>query len=755
MPGIEEQSLQGSTTRNQWLDTLSAVLTGIIIGLVILITAISYGALIFSGPLGNYRAQGISIAIISTIISGIIFTAYSGARRILPVPDDDTLPILALALSLIAGAVTATGADSSSVFLTAVAAITLTTLACGIFFLLIGNFKLGRVVQYMPYSVIGGYFAGAGWLLLLGAIKVLLNVEIETFLDTAAAFTRENLSKLGFCLVVSLSIYGLGFRFPKGVAIPLAMLLTTLAFFALGLLAGRGPNQLLAEDWLIGPFAAGGGNLSATLALEALSGAHWQSIFSNSGSLLTIVVLSAISVLLTINGIDLLEENELDINHELKVAGRSCVLNGLFGGLISFHSFSVATLFNQLNAPATRVVNFSAIVLCVVGLLYGLSTIQYVPRPIIAGLLLYMAFAFLKEWLYEAWNKFPRYEYLVIPLILVSIISFGLIEGVAMGLVASIIIFVFKYSEVEVTRYSCSGKDLSSNVERGPTEERLLQEHGDSIYIVRLQGYLFFGTASRLYSNLVKRVNQDAPAVEAPLGYAIYDCSQISGVDSSAALSFIKMAKLASTRPFFFILANLRDEYRERLEQAGFSEDINEQVRFFASMDHAIEWCENRLLLEYRRDTGLSSGEGEGTILVQLSAIFPEQDLSDFLSYFSRQEVSAGYELCRQGGLSDEIYFIDAGECSVFIEAESGERHRIRRTTVGSVFGELGFYLGTPRTATVVADTDSEILTMDAKSLKRMEKDRPDLASIFHQWMVRVVTRRLLNTTRTLSAVIQ
>ena len=749
----EDASPAAPTTENQWLDSLSAILIGVIIGLVVLITAISYGALIFSGPLGAFRAQGISLAIISTIISGIIFTIYSGARRVLPVPDDDTLPILALALSIIATSVSANALEPENIFFTTVAAIIVTTVSCGVFFLLIGGFKLGGVVQYLPYSVIGGYFAGAGWLLLLGAMKVLFNIELESLLDIGTVYNPDGLRKFGFCLAVALSIYAFGFRFPKGVAIPLAMLITTLIFFTLALLAGLGPKELLAQNWLIGPFHIEEGGFSLHLALDALSGANWQSVFSNSGSLLTIVVLSAISVLLTVNGIDLLEEKELDINQELKVAGSSNILNSFFGGLISFHSFSIATLFNQLNAPASKIVNLSAILLCIAGMLYGLSTIQYFPRPVIAGLLFYMGFAFIREWLYDARNKFPRYEYLVIPLIFVSIISFGLIEGVAVGLIASVIIFVFKYSSVDVSRYNCSGKELSSNVERGPEEEKILQEHGGSIYISRLQGYLFFGTASRLYSKLVERSDRSDDAT--PIQYAVYDYSQVTGVDSSAALSFIKMAKLASTRSFYFILAGLQEEYIQRLAQAGFTDDISDNVRFFDSVDHAVEWCENKLLATHHIDGDSDTPAHRETILAQLSAIFPNENLSDFLSYFSSREVSAGYVLCQQGGMSDEIYFIDAGECSVFIEAESGERHRIRRTTVGSVFGELGFYLGTPRTATVIADTDSKILTMDARSLKRMEQDRPDLASLFHQWMVRVVIRRLLNTTRTLRAVIQ
>ncbi len=745
--------LSTTSGRAQWLEHFSAVIIGAVIGLVILITAISYGALIFSGPLGAFRAQGISLAIISTIVSGIIFTIYSGAERSLPVPDDDTLPILALALSLIAASVGANSIDPDDVFFTTVAAITITTACCGIFFLLIGSFKLGGVVQYLPYSVIGGYFAGAGWLLLLGSMKVLLNIELDTLENVSTIYNKENLIKIGACLLVALTITILGLRFPKGVAIPIAMLINIVLFFVVARLTGFEPNELLHADWLIGPFSTSDETLSATIALEAVSGAHWQSVLSDSDSILTIIVLSAVSVLLTINGIDLLEEKELDINHELKVAGGANCLNSLFGGLISFHSFSIATLYHQLKSPKSRAVNITAILVCVAGLAFGLSTIQYFPRPVISGLLLYMGVAFMKEWLYEARDRFPLYEYLVIPLIFIFIILFGLIHGVAVGLIASVIIFVIKYSAIDIARYTCSGKLLSSNVERGPAEEAILQEKGDSLYISRLQGYLFFGTASRLYSSLVQRSTENDS--QAPVRYAVYDCTQVTGLDSSAALSFIKMGKLASTRSFFFILAGLNDEYIQRLAKAGFEEDRQNNVYFLASMDHAVEWGENHLLSEHQGNLQPSVPKVNDTIIAQLSEIFPGENLNIFLSYFSSQDVSAGHTLCQQGGLSDEIFFIDCGEVSVFIETDGGERHRIRRTTVGAVFGELGFYLGTPRTATVIADTDSRILTMNAGSLKKMERDCPDLSIIFHQWMVRIVTRRLLNTTRTLNAVIQ
>ena len=53
------------------------------------------------------------------------------------------------------------------------------TLLTGITFLVLGTFRLGNLVRFVPYPVVGGFLAGTGWLLLKGGIGVASSIELH------------------------------------------------------------------------------------------------------------------------------------------------------------------------------------------------------------------------------------------------------------------------------------------------------------------------------------------------------------------------------------------------------------------------------------------------------------------------------------------------------------------------------------------------------------------------------------------------
>jgi SulP family sulfate permease len=70
------------------------------------------------------------------------------------------------------------------------------------------------------------------------------------------------------------------------------------------------------------------------------------------------------------------------------------------------------------------------------------------------------------------------------------------------------------------------------------------------------------------------------------------------------------------------------------------------------------------------------------------------------------------------------------------------------------VFGELGFYLGVPRTATVKADDAGLIYVLSLEALGRLEAEQPEVAAGFHRYMANLLSERLMFTTKTLRAVL-
>ena len=82
----------------------------------------------------------------------------------------------------------------------------------------------------------------------------------------------------------------------------------------------------------------------------------------------------------------------------------------------------------------------------------------------------------------------------------------GVLPGVGLGLVVAIATFLVNYSRIDVVRHQLSGQTHHSSIYRAPHQQRALQEMGAQAQILKLQGFLFFGTANQLLSRVEQRL---------------------------------------------------------------------------------------------------------------------------------------------------------------------------------------------------------------------------------------------------------
>ena len=101
------------------------------------------------------------------------------------------------------------------------------------------------------------------------------------------------------------------------------------------------------------------------------------------------------------------------------------------------------------------------------------------------------------------------------------------------------------------------------------------------------------------------------------------------------------------------------------------------------------------------------------------------------------------------------MFFLEQGDVSVYLQTPDAEPTRIRRTGPGTVLGKLGFYLATPRSASVIADGPGRAYRLTNASLSRMEREHPQLAAALHRFMADLLAERLLRTTHTLEGVLK
>src|SRR5262249_9193307 len=164
---------------------------------------------------------------------------------------------------------------------------------------------------------------------------------------------------------------------------------------------------------------------------------------------------------------------------------------GLAGGMVGFHSLSMSRLVLSMGAR-NRWVGVVGALLCGTVFWVGPAFVSMVPGYVCGGLLIFLGLIFLWEWGYAASRKLTRLDYFVVIFILAIISAVGYPEGVGAGIIAAVVLFVHNYSQVDVVSHAMSGADLRSNVDRPVRELKFLREHGSQIYVLHLQGFIFF-----------------------------------------------------------------------------------------------------------------------------------------------------------------------------------------------------------------------------------------------------------------------
>jgi SulP family sulfate permease len=508
-------------------------------------------------------------------------------------------------------------------------------------------------------------------------------------------------------------------------------------------LTGTSVGAAQQAGWLPVPTSTGGFHFH-TWSASSLVELEGALRFKVAGIMGTVLLTALISIMLNASGLELVVHEEIDINRELEAAGLNNLLGGLLGGMLGFQSLSLSRLAYDLGAR-TRRVGFVSAGLCGLALVAGPTPLAYLPKFIPGGLLFYLGLGFLYEWVYDARRRLPRADYGVVLLILCVVGGVGYLEGVLVGVLAAVFLFIHNYSRVGVITRTHTGSDRQSNVERPLPHQRLLREHGGETQVLRLHGFIFFGTSTRVLDQIRKLA---ADAAQPRLRFFVLDFRQVSGIDSSATLSLARARQLAAKQRFVLCLSHVPPEIRQQLERAGFTEDAGPAHRFFPDLDHAHEWCEEQLLALHGDEVGQQLD-----VRSQLEAIWTHPEfVPRLLPYLERQTFEPGRYLIRQGDTADALYFVESGEVTTRLELGNGHFQRLRRQAGGTVLGELGLFLGVPRTASVVVEKPCVAYRLSAEGLRRMKQDDPEVAGEFHEFLVRYMAERIVNCNKSLVA---
>ncbi|KAK7753230.1 hypothetical protein SLS62_004749 [Diatrype stigma] len=698
-----------------------------------------------------------------------------------------------------------------AVIATTITSFALSSMLTGIVFYLMGKFRLGYIVGFIPRHILIGCIGGVGWFLVATGFEVSARLEeFQYDLETGRKLLQTDTLPLWLIpLALAILLFGLQKKITSQYFLSVYILTIPVLFYFFVLTINTlNPDNLRQSGWIFNaPPADEPWWYFWTLYKFDL--VHWGAISECFGAMLALTFFSLLHVPINVPALaQSTGEDHADLNHELKLHGYSNFLSGLAGSIQNYLVYA-NTLFFMRSGGNSRLAGLMLAGLTFLMLVIGPVVIGYIPVMMVGTLIFVLGFELLADALVAPRRKLKLPEYLTIVVIILTMGIYDFVVGIFLGIVLAFVSAIFHTSRVSAVRAIYTGDKVGSMVRRNPSQHHFLQEVGQQTYIIKLSGFLFFGTIVGVEEK-VRELISDDHFRQHPIKYMIIDLWHVTGIDYSAGEGFMTLSRLLNKKGIELLISGKDPESKigRDLRAVGLGGDSIE-VKYMPDLNSALESCENEQLKTfYARqdalrvarptpsshldvpDNGqaihsldiLSQSPRRSRTLQAAKNVLTQQEIhratrwqsiseplrlmlqvfhdmskgnEDFWfrakPYFARREIPARTVLFRRGELASGFYLIERGELRADYETPQG---RLSEPIVqGTTCGELPFFSSTERTATVSAVKDTVVWVMDRDNWTKLQKEEPEVAQELLTVSLKLTSERMNAMTNYISAV--
>lgn len=711
------------------IDFVSSMLSGIILSFLMVMVTVSFTQFIFHGKLSSYFPVATYLILITTVVITFITALFSSLPISIGHPQDEPLPIIALTISSIVAGVQ----NPDNLFSTTMVVIALSTSTTGICFYMIGKFKLGNFIRFIPFPVVVGFLVSVGCLLIIGTAKNIMSILPNPLIYDTNFFKSDFFMIWSSTIVYTLLFFYVMHRFTHRLIFPGFLLFSIVMFYMIVFVFHLSIPMLREHGLLFQPFPPPNTLMSA-LSQFSFSKVEWDTIYPQIGNLITIIPISTISFLLILGALDFNLKKEIDLNRELCLTGINNTLIGFAGGIVGYTGFMMTIINNHLKST-TRAPGILSAIFTLAILLVGMNLIAYIPKIVVFGMLLFIGISILKTWGYDIKHEFYSSDYLTVSIIVIMVLSFGLLAGVTVGILVSFVLIVINYSQISPIKYRIEGTNVRSGTRRDNIAKNILKKEGGSILFLKLQNYLFFGITNKLIDDIKITINNQPNRLQ----YIIYDYELVIGMDSSALYCFSRIKAFIKEHNITVVITEVEDTVLNKLMDIGFIDPNDPSIIVVPQHEQAIEWCEKQILHKnnYVKNEKLP-------LETQLTNLFHNETIAHGIKkYFKKIAISEQEFLFRQGEPASSLYYLESGELSVYMATQNKKQLYISTIQTGNIIGEMGFYLMSNRFATIIANENSIVEELSAENFVKMCAEEPEIAEQFNRVIVRILAERL------------
>ncbi len=530
-----------STLKNYSKETfMSDLMAGIIVGIVALPLAIAFGI-----------ASGVSPekGIITAIIAGFIISLLGGSKVQIGGPTGAFIVI-------IYGIIQQYGE----------AGLIVATLMAGILLILLGVFKLGAIIKFIPYPIIVGFTSGIAVTIFTTQIADIFGLNFGgekvpgDFIGKWMIYFRHFDTVNWWNAVVSILsiiIIAITPRFSKKIPGSLiAIIVVTIGVYVLKTYAGIDSIDTIGDRFTI----------KSELPEPAIPTLNWEAIKDLFPVAITIAVLGAIESLLSATVADGVTGDKHDSNTELIAQGTANLITPLFGGIPATGAIA-RTMTNINNGGKTPVAGIIHAIVLLLILLFLMPLAQYIPMACLAGVLVIVSYN-MSEWrTFKALLKNPKSDVTVLLITFFLTIIFDLTIAIEVGLVIACILFMRRVMETTEISVIKDEIDPNDELDIAVCEEHLIIPAGVEVY--EINGPYFFGIATKFEETMAQL--GDRPKVR------IIRMRKVPFIDSTGIHNLTSLCKMSQKEKITIVLSGVNEKVHKTLEKSGFYELLGKQ----------------------------------------------------------------------------------------------------------------------------------------------------------------------------------
>lgn len=524
---------------------LADLTSGILIGVIAFPLAIAFG--IASGVKAE---QGL----FSAIVAGIVVSLFSGSRAQISGPTGAFIVI-------IYGIVRQYGYDGLAI----------ATILAGIFLIILGVFRFGILLRFIPYSLTIGFTSGIAVIIFSSQINDLFGLNInslpaefhekwEVYLQN---FDSLNLYALAIGLVSLIIIFlwqKFNFKIPGSLV---ALVISALVVNLFNL-----PVETIGSKF---------GEVSNTFPSPSFPNLSWNVITKMFSPAFTIAILAAIESLLSAVVADGMMGTRHRSNMELIAQGIGNIVSPIFGG-IPVTGAIARTATNIKNGGKTPIVGVIHSIVLILILLFFAPYAALIPLSALAAILVFIAYK-MSEWKsFKKTLKAPMSDRVILINTFLLTVFVDLTVAIEVGLVFAALSFIKKMSDVTEARLLTESMRAAEEI--NGSEDLSSKEIPNGVEIFEVYGTLFFGAVDQ-FRETIKQLDKTPKVI-------ILQTYHLLVIDGSGLKALEDLYAQLQKEKTILLVSGLHKQPMFELMRTGLFDKIGEE-NFFMNLDEALQ----------------------------------------------------------------------------------------------------------------------------------------------------------------------